>query len=103
MKKYLSRKFIVTIVSAIAGIVIAIVGHAELVQSIAACAMIVLPAIAYTITEGKIDAENVKTAGDAIENTLRENGKETAANIAANITDAAVAAAECANDKDSES
>ncbi len=87
--KYLSRKFIVTVISAVAGIVIALVGHDELVLSIAACAMTVLPAIAYTITEGRIDAESVRVSGEAISGTLRENGKDKAADVVDGITDIA--------------
>lgn len=85
--KFLSRKFIVTVISAIAGIVIALVGHDELVLSIAACAMTVLPAVAYTITEGRIDAASVRASGDAISDTLRENGQDKAADIVDNLTD----------------
>lgn len=87
--KFLSRKFIVTVISAIAGIVIALVGHDELVLSIAACAMTVLPAVAYTITEGRIDAASVRASGDAISGTLRENGQDKAADIVDNLTDIA--------------
>lgn len=87
--KFLSRKFIVTVISALAGIVIALVGHDEIVLSIAACAMTVLPSIAYTITEGRIDAASVRASGDAISQTLRENGQDKAADIIDNLTDVA--------------
>lgn len=85
--KFLSRKFIVTIISAVAGIVIALVGHDELVLSIAACAMTVLPAIAYTITEGRIDAESVRASGEAISLVFRENGKDKVADVVDGVTD----------------
>lgn len=92
--KYLSRKFIVTVVAAVAGIVVAVIGHDELVQSVAACAAVVLPAIAYTITEGRIDAAGIRASGEAIEKTLHDTGKDRAAEIVRHLTTVAEAATE---------
>lgn len=98
--KFLSRKFLVTVISAVAGIVVAIIGHDELVQSVAACAMIVIPSIAYTITEGRLDAENIRKSGNAISQMLSENGKAAAAEIMENVTDIAEAAADISPGKE---
>ena len=65
LKKITSRKFIVTAITAIAGIITLIVGENEVVQIIAGAAMTIVPAIVYCITEGVIDAKSVKTIADA--------------------------------------
>ena len=65
IERLTSRKFIVTAITAIAGIITAIIGDNELVQIIAGAAMTIIPTVVYCITEGKIDAESVKTIVDA--------------------------------------
>ena len=65
MKKFTSRKFIVTAISTIAGIITLFVGENEIVQIIASALMIVLPTIVYCITEGVVDAKSVKTITEA--------------------------------------
>lgn len=55
--------------------------------TVAACAMTVLSAVAYTITEGRIDAESVRVSGDAISGALRENGQGKAADVVDCATD----------------
>lgn len=92
--KYLSRKFIVTVISAVAGIVVAIIGHDEIVQSIAACLAVVIPTVVYTITEGRIDAAGIKSSGEAVEKLLLNNGKKSAAEVVRNLTDIAESIAE---------
>lgn len=74
VKKLTSRKFIVTAISTIAGLVTLFVGNSEVVQIIASAAMIVIPTIVYCITEGVIDAQNVKTITDAVVDTAEKLG-----------------------------
>lgn len=61
IKKFTSRKFIVTMVSTIAGLLTLILGENPTIQIIAGAAMTIIPTIVYCIMEGKIDAANVQT------------------------------------------
>ena len=61
IEKLTSRKFIVTAITAIAGIITLAIGENELVQTIAGAAMTIVPTIIYCIMEGVIDANSVKT------------------------------------------
>ena len=65
LEKLTSRKFIVTVITAIAGLITLIIGENEIVQIIAGAAMTILPTIIYCIMEGVIDAKSVKTITDA--------------------------------------
>ena len=64
LKKITSRKFIVTSIAVLAGIVIMFIGKTALVQSIAAPLMIVIPSIVYCLVEGKIDAKSIQNIAD---------------------------------------
>ena len=74
IKKLTSRKFIVTAISAIAGVVTLIVGDSEVVQTIASALMIVIPTIVYCITEGVIDSKSVKTITETVVDTAEKLG-----------------------------
>ena len=65
IEKLTSRKFIVTVITAIAGIITAIIGENETLQIITGAAMTIIPTIVYCITEGVLDAKSVKTIADA--------------------------------------
>lgn len=65
LEKLTSRKFIVTAITAIAGIITLIIGENEVVQIVAGALMTVIPTIVYCIMEGTIDAKSVKTITDA--------------------------------------
>ena len=65
LEKLTSRKFIVTAITAIAGLITLIIGENEIVQTIAGAAMTIVPTIIYCIMEGVIDAKSVKTITDA--------------------------------------
>lgn len=65
LEKLTSRKFIVTAITAIAGIITAIIGENETVNIIVGAAMTVIPTIVYCITEGVLDAKSVKTITEA--------------------------------------
>ena len=65
IEKLTSRKFIVTAITAIAGIITAIIGENEVVNIIAGAAMTIVPTIVYCITEGVLDAKSVKTITEA--------------------------------------
>ena len=74
LKKLTSRKFIVTAISAIAGIVTLIIGENEVVQTIASALMIVVPTIVYCIMEGVVDAKSIKTITEVAADTAEKLG-----------------------------
>ena len=74
IKKLTSRKFIVTAISAIAGIITIFVGENEIVQIIASALMIVVPTIVYCIVEGNLDAKSVKTITETVADTAEKLG-----------------------------
>lgn len=61
LEKLTSRKFIVTAITAIAGIITMFVGENVVVQTLAGAAMTILPTIVYCLMEGVIDAKSVET------------------------------------------
>ena len=74
LEKLTSRKFIVTAITAIAGIVTMIVGDNEMVQIIAGAAMTIVPTIVYCIMEGAIDAKSIKTITEATADAAEKMG-----------------------------
>lgn len=74
--KLTSRKFIVTVITAITGIVTMIVGDNEVVQIIAGAAMTIIPTIIYCIMEGVIDANSVKVITDATIEVVEKLGAD---------------------------
>ena len=74
LEKLTSRKFIVTAITAIAGIITAIIGENETVQIIVGAAMTIIPTIVYCIMEGVIDAKSVKTIADATADAAEKLG-----------------------------
>ena len=74
LEKLTSRKFIVTAITAIAGIVTLIIGENEVVQIVAGAAMTIVPTIVYCIMEGAIDAQSVKTITDATADAAEKLG-----------------------------
>jgi hypothetical protein len=65
LEKLTSRKFIVTVIAAITGIITLFIGENETVQVIAGALMTIVPTVVYCLMEGKIDANSVKTIADA--------------------------------------
>ena len=74
LAKLTSRKFIVTAITAIAGIVTMIIGDNEVVQIIAGAAMTIVPTIVYCIMEGTIDAKSIKTITEATADAAEKLG-----------------------------
>ena len=82
LEKLTSRKFIVTAITAIAGLITLIIGENEIVQTIAGAAMTILPTIIYCIMEGVIDAKSVKTITDAtVEAAEKLGANETVVDV----------------------
>ena len=74
INKLTSRKFIVTAITALAGLITLIVGENETVQVIAGAAMTIVPTIVYCVMEGTIDAKSVKTVTDATKDAAEKLG-----------------------------
>ena len=74
LKKITSRKFIVTAISAIAGVVTLFVGNSEIVQTIASALMVIVPTVVYCIMEGVIDSKSVKTITETVVDTAEKLG-----------------------------
>ena len=79
LKKFTSRKFIVAVIAAVAGMVTMIIGHEETVRIIAGALATIIPTVAYCVMEGVIDAKSVKTITDATADAAEKLGadKET--------------------------
>ena len=65
IRKLTSRKFIIAVITAIAGIITVCIGENEVVTVIAGAAMTIVPTMAYCIVEGVIDAKSVGVITDA--------------------------------------
>lgn len=74
LEKLTSRKFIVTVITAITGIITMLIGENEIVQIIAGAAMTIIPAVVYCITEGVLDAKSVKQIVDATTDAAEKLG-----------------------------
>lgn len=74
IEKLTSRKFIVTVLTAIAGIITAIIGENETVTILVGAAMTIVPTIVYCIMEGVIDAKSVKTIAEATADAAEKLG-----------------------------
>lgn len=72
--KLTSRKFIVTVITAIAGIITLIIGESETVGIIAGAAMTVVPTIVYCVMEGTIDSKSIQTVTDATKDAAQKLG-----------------------------
>jgi len=89
IRKLTSRKFIISAISALAGIVTIIFGHGQEVNVIAGALMTIVPALVYCIMEGKIDAASVKAIGEAASDAAEQLGADKAADYIDTITDVA--------------
>lgn len=76
IEKLTSRKFIVTVITAIAGIVTMIIGENEMVQIIAGAAMTIVPTVVYCLMEGTIDAKSVRTIVDVTVDAVEKLGAD---------------------------
>lgn len=72
--KLTSRKFIATIITAVAGVITLIIGDNEVVNIIAGAAMTIVPTVIYCLVEGRIDAESVKTITDSVSDAAEKLG-----------------------------
>ena len=76
IKKLTSRKFIVTVITAIAGIITLCIGENEIVQIVAGAAMTIVPTVVYCLMEGVIDAKSIKTITEATADAAEKLGAD---------------------------
>lgn len=70
LNKLKSRKFLMTLLSVVVG-VLSMFGVAEgTVEMVSSIGMVVIPSIIYVITEGKIDAANIKKITETIDKVV---------------------------------
>ena len=74
LQKLTSRKFIISALSAIAGICALIFGESHVVNTVTGAMMVIVPSVAYCIMEGRIDAESAKSIGSAITDAAQKLG-----------------------------
>ena len=79
IKKLTSRKFIVTVITAITGIITLCVGDNEVVKVIAGAAMTIVPTVVYCLMEGTIDAKSIKTITEVAADTAEKLGADDTA------------------------
>lgn len=70
LEKLTSRKLWIAIAGVATGIAIALGADASDIQTVAGAVTAVVSAVAYIITEGKIDAEAVKNAAEGVQDSL---------------------------------
>ena len=76
IRKITSRKFIISLITALVGIVTMIIGDNETVNVIAGAAMTIVPTIVYCIVEGVVDAKSVETITDATKDAAEKLGAD---------------------------
>ncbi len=75
-RKLSSRKFLVTLISVIAGLLGLFGANDAVVQLVSSVGLILVPAIVYIVTEGKIDAAAAQIDFDALLEAIKEYLKE---------------------------
>ena len=81
IKKLTSRKFIVSLITLIAGLATMIIGHEHEVTTVAGALMSIVPVVVYCIMEGIVDAASVKTITDAASSAADQLGYDKAADV----------------------
>ena len=76
IEKLTSRKFIVTAITTITGVITLIIGENEIVNTVASALMVLVPTVVYCITEGVIDAKSVKIITDTVVDTAEKLGAD---------------------------
>lgn len=74
LQKLTSRKFILAALTALTGVCTLLFGENAAVQTVMGALMVILPAIVYCITEGKIDAASISQISNAITDAAEKLG-----------------------------
>jgi multisubunit Na+/H+ antiporter MnhC subunit len=88
IEKLKSRKFLMALISVIAGICTMLGASDEIIKLVSSLGLIVVPVIVYIATEGKIDAAAVEkteiAAGEILELLLNKDTEESSESAAEN-------------------
>lgn len=76
IRKLTSRKFIITLITAITGIITLFIGESEVVQILAGAAMAIVPTVVYCVMEGVIDAESIGVITDVTADAAEKLGAD---------------------------
>ena len=76
IRKLTSRKFIITLITAITGIITLFIGESEVVQIVAGAAMAIVPTVVYCVMEGVIDAESIGVITDVTADAAEKLGAD---------------------------
>lgn len=76
IRKLTSRKFIITLITAITGIITLFIGENEVVQILAGAAMAIVPTVVYCVMEGVIDAESIGVITDVTADAAEKLGAD---------------------------
>ena len=95
LRKLTSRKFIISAITALVGVLTMIIGSNQTVNAIAGAAMVILPTVVYCIMEGRVDAASVGKIKDATVQAADELGaSDEAKNAIGFVADAVKTAVE---------
>ena len=78
LKKLTSRKFLISLITVMAGMALLLGADSGTVEVLAAAAMTIVPAVVYCWMEGKVDAVSVGKITQAVEETAEKLGTEEA-------------------------
>lgn len=77
IRKLTSRKLWMAIAGVATGIALALGADASEIQTITGAVTALVAAVAYIITEGKVDAENVKNAVESVQDAVDTIGGDS--------------------------
>ncbi len=77
VKKFASRKFLVSLVSTICGVLGMMNVADDTIGLVGSMLMIIIPNVMYIITEGSIDRESVKNMVNSIADLLNEKNADS--------------------------
>lgn len=81
MSKYLSRKFLMALLSVVAGLLTMFNVEDSIVQLITSIGLIIVPTLVYIGVEGKIDYERILTAALEVNRQLQAHEDEVVEEI----------------------
>lgn len=76
IRKITSRKFLIALITLVAGMVTMFVGESETLNVIVGAAMTIVPTVVYCLVEGKIDAASITTITDATKDAAEKLGAD---------------------------
>lgn len=77
ISKLTSRKFIISVISIISGLLLLFGFDCNTTETISSVLMIILPTVAYCISEGKVDLEKIKSVSSSVNNTINSQSIST--------------------------